>query len=73
MNSYNKLFISFNYYFLSIGMAMPTYLKNLITYTQDPKAAAELGAVGREANVEVHVVRAGSAVLRRRPEQAGSW
>ena len=54
-------------------MAMPTYLKNIITYTQDPKAAAELGAVGREANVEVHVVRAGSAVLRRRPEQAGSW
>ena len=51
-------------------MAMPTYLKNLITYTQDPKAAGELVAAVRAAIVEVHAVRAVSAVLRRRPEPA---
>ena len=42
-------------------MAMPTYLKNLITYTQDLTAAEVLVAVARAAIVEVHVVRDASA------------
>ena len=53
-------------------MAMPTYLKNLITYTQDPKGAGALEAAVNVATVEVHAVRGDSVVLRRRPEVAGS-
>ena len=53
-------------------MAMPTYLKNLITYTQDPKVAVALVGVVRVAIAEAHVVRVGSVALRRRPEPAGS-
>ena len=45
--------------------------KNLITYTQDLKAAA-LGDAGGAATAEVHVVRGVSAALRRRPEQVRS-
>ena len=51
---------------------MPTYLKNLITYTQDRIVAVVLVAGVRAATVEVHVVRDVSAALRRRPEPAGS-
>ena len=55
-------------------MAMPTYLKNLITYTQDLIVAAALDfeVVERAATEEAHAVRVVKAVLRRRPEPAGS-
>ena len=48
------------------------FIVNLITYTQDPSVAEVLVAVVRGAIVEAHAVRVVSAVLRRRPEPAGS-
>ena len=57
-------------------MAMPTYLKNLITYTQDFNVAVDLtvavdlAVVVRVAKVETHDVRDDSVILRRRPEPA---
>lgn len=51
-------------------MAMPTYLKNLITYTQNHIAAVVLVVGVRVAKGEVHAGRAVSNALRRRPEPA---
>ena len=46
------------------------FIVNLITYTQDLKAADDLVGVGRVATAEVHAVRDVSTDLRRRPEVA---
>ena len=48
------------------------FIVNLITYTQDIKAAAALAVAVRAASDEVHAGRVVSIVLRRRPEPAGS-
>ena len=53
-------------------MAMLTYLKNLITYTQDLSVGV-LVAVARVATVKIKGDRTDNAALKRRPERARSW